>query len=667
MSSSMSPISGGGPMVMIWKDMHEYIRMGAPPKIKFISRPGGPQPGEAYISTMRHYNQDTEVIDFRRYSFMEPEDNAKLVERYSNSSIYTITDMNAPNILGYPYSGEFELFLLTAGIYEYLKKPPCWAGPLAHQIRPEDYPCPAELSTPEYLISGDNSWRFWFYRLPVFKDIFPAQGPSVGGTLISIMGEDFPTWSAERPLVKVVSETGIDQHIEPELVEPNLITFYSPPTLVGDQNQTATAQMYFSPDGGRFFRCTFKWHVYDDTKIRWGDTVAISHLFWREHIIYSETSNWLSGSHEQIVTAKPEVDADTNKLWLIRPSASSNNTNVESTGLPVLCGSTVRLMHLRTMKNLHTYFHSSLGSKQQQLYAHGYYGTGDIGDDWVLECEANTRHGYSWRWDSIANRYDLFQFDKLPQKQQIQTMLDKNNKYWRPSTVFRLYHINTKKYLTFPDVDVPAESCTLCSTVPMKELTSVKYESQGDSQRFIVKRQTRVPVPCFSDEVLAKRWHIDQRKVQVGDFVLWRNNSELPCVITGPLAAKETGTEFDTRFGRVLQVYDQSHTIQVEEWKAYGEFYAKRSMKLTSTSWKRKFVLGKHNVHGPLVYKRRSCPVEHVFAHEYVCLNGAAYCDVKHWRRLDKPYSNVGHIRECVDVYIEVVLDLGRMVEQTQL
>ena len=92
------------------------------------------------------------------------------------------------------------MFLLTDGIFEYLRKPPCWAGPHAHQIRQENYVC---SMTALELKGNDNSWRYYFHKQPYFMDMFPVSGPAQGGTLVSIMGQDFPVWDQEKPMIQV--------------------------------------------------------------------------------------------------------------------------------------------------------------------------------------------------------------------------------------------------------------------------------------------------------------------------------------------------------------------------------------------------------------------------------------------------------------------------------
>ena len=340
-------------------------------------------------------------------------------------------------------------------------------------------------------------------------------------------------------------------------------------------------------------------------------------------------------------------------------------------------------MHARTRKYLHTYFHFSPASRQQQVYAFGHLGEGDIGvfshtqntfsaklclhvvdDDWIIECEKNTRHGYSWKWENITNRWhDLFQYDRWEQKEQIQAVLDENNIYWRPSTVFRLYHPQTKKYLTFPDVDVLPESCASCVNSGMMELTTVDHE-MGDSQRFVVKRQTRVVIPCTSSELVAKRWRIKESPLKIGDFVLWRHNSDLPCIVTGPHPIKSVGTEFDTRFGQVIHVFNEARTVQIEEWKEFDNIYDDTTRHITQTPWKTNIALSKHNTYGPLVWKQIPCASHSVFKHAELCPDGTMNCETPVWQRVNMTYENIGPLRLCVKVYIENIGSWSRMSEQ---
>ena len=54
---------------------------------------------------------------------------------------------------------------------------------------------------------------------------------------------------------------------------------------------------------------------------------------------------------------------------------------------PIKCGSTIRLSHQASFKNLHSHGVESILSKQQEVTAYGQGdGEGDGGDNWLVQC-----------------------------------------------------------------------------------------------------------------------------------------------------------------------------------------------------------------------------------------------------------------------------------------
>ena len=53
----------------------------------------------------------------------------------------------------------------------------------------------------------------------------------------------------------------------------------------------------------------------------------------------------------------------------------------------VKCGSTVRLLHLSTRRNLHSHLFTSPLSNNQEVSAFGENGDGDEGDLWTVDCD----------------------------------------------------------------------------------------------------------------------------------------------------------------------------------------------------------------------------------------------------------------------------------------
>ena len=53
---------------------------------------------------------------------------------------------------------------------------------------------------------------------------------------------------------------------------------------------------------------------------------------------------------------------------------------------PIKCGSTLRLQHLATKRNLHSHYFQSPISHNQEVSAFGENGQGDEGDHWSVVC-----------------------------------------------------------------------------------------------------------------------------------------------------------------------------------------------------------------------------------------------------------------------------------------
>jgi len=141
-----------------------------------------------------------------------------------------------------------------------------------------------------------------------------------------------------------------------------------------------------------------------------GSAIKLTHveskgLNW----LFSENKNLGSGSGQQIVTWIPNK-ADASALWWLRKS--HHEAGECDPGTPMECGSTIRLTHLATKRNLHTHGIPSPLSKQQEVSGFGENGVGDGGDDWVVECVQPGHDGI-----------------------------------WRQGFTVRLFHVDTRKYL----------------------------------------------------------------------------------------------------------------------------------------------------------------------------------------------------------------------------
>mmetsp|Transcript_14679 Transcript_14679/g.40569 ORF Transcript_14679/g.40569 Transcript_14679/m.40569 type:complete len:222 (-) Transcript_14679:1468-2133(-) len=134
----------------------------------------------------------------------------------------------------------------------------------------------------------------------------------------------------------------------------------------------------------------------DDGFVTCGSAVKMTHVEsgMKKHDSYflnSEAKSLGGGSGQQIVTAVSNPTT-TNALWLIR-APNSDRSDVASAcqdgpGTPIRCGSSIRLTHLNTMRNLHSHGQRSPLSRQQEVTAYGEGdGRGDAGDDWMVVCD----------------------------------------------------------------------------------------------------------------------------------------------------------------------------------------------------------------------------------------------------------------------------------------
>lgn len=105
--------------------------------------------------------------------------------------------------------------------------------------------------------------------------------------------------------------------------------------------------------------------------------------------LHSHDVKYGSGSGQQSVTGVEGVD-DHNSYWQVK---GKHGTSCKR-GEHIKCGSTIRLMHVNTRRNLHSHVYSSHLSNGQEVSAYGEDGVGDRGDDWAVTCSTG-----SWKRD----------------------------------------------------------------------------------------------------------------------------------------------------------------------------------------------------------------------------------------------------------------------------
>jgi len=113
---------------------------------------------------------------------------------------------------------------------------------------------------------------------------------------------------------------------------------------------------------------------------------SVIKLFNKDHNVrlHSHDVKYGSGSGQQSVTGT-EVQEDVNSHWAIKGATGKSFPR----GDPIKCGSTIRLEHIATNKNLHSHHFASPLSGHQEISAYGDGGEGDSGDHWNIVCSGD--------------------------------------------------------------------------------------------------------------------------------------------------------------------------------------------------------------------------------------------------------------------------------------
>jgi dolichyl-phosphate-mannose--protein O-mannosyl transferase len=145
-----------------------------------------------------------------------------------------------------------------------------------------------------------------------------------------------------------------------------------------------------------------------------------------KYYLNSEQKNLNSGSGQQLITFVKDYGTH-NTLWWVRPAHHSEATEyIDDTcqlAEPIRCGTTIRLTHVSTLRNLHSHGVESPLSRQQEVSAYGEGDAkGDAGDNWIVQC--------------------------------------KTGQFWQRSQEIRLLHVDTQKYLgTSKTLEFNVQTC----------------------------------------------------------------------------------------------------------------------------------------------------------------------------------------------------------------
>jgi dolichyl-phosphate-mannose--protein O-mannosyl transferase len=104
--------------------------------------------------------------------------------------------------------------------------------------------------------------------------------------------------------------------------------------------------------------------------------------------LHSHAIAWGSGSGQQSVTCTSSQN-DNGSLWLVKESTRESAACEIAT--PIACGSMIRMEHVSTGKNLHSHLFKAPLSGNQEVSGFGDSGSGDTGDNWIVECDGGQK------------------------------------------------------------------------------------------------------------------------------------------------------------------------------------------------------------------------------------------------------------------------------------
>ena len=141
---------------------------------------------------------------------------------------------------------------------------------------------------------------------------------------------------------------------------------------------------------------TLAQQIYDPKEIRseinelpvtCSSTIRLQNVSSR-FFLHSMEAGYGSGSGQQVVTCH-RSNTENGGLWTVKeadPETTPEPVQCE-TGVPMTCGSTIRLEHMETGKNLHSHSeHRGPISRKNEVSGFGDDGEGDNFDNWLIEC-----------------------------------------------------------------------------------------------------------------------------------------------------------------------------------------------------------------------------------------------------------------------------------------
>lgn len=194
------------------------------------------------------------------------------------------------------------------------------------------------------------------------------------------------------------------------------------------------------------------------SEVTYGSVIKLVHVP-TGHRLHSHEIPYGAGSGQQSVTAF-HSSGDGNSYWLVK---GPHDAPAIPGGTIVRCGQLIRLQHLRTATNLHSHDHRAPLSRDNEVSAYRVGSgeglvSGDVSDNWRLECEGRSKDGDSWiRGKDVrlkheeSGRYlaadkNLMFNNPIPNQLQVSSNTRRNaNTVWKTDEGFYLAPTDAKK------------------------------------------------------------------------------------------------------------------------------------------------------------------------------------------------------------------------------
>mmetsp|Transcript_19714 Transcript_19714/g.38906 ORF Transcript_19714/g.38906 Transcript_19714/m.38906 type:complete len:274 (+) Transcript_19714:266-1087(+) len=229
----------------------------------------------------------------------------------------------------------------------------------------------------------------------------------------------------------------------------------------------------------------------ENVHITCGSAIKLRHVQSKKYFLKSNANQQYGagsgGSGQQVVTLST-ARGDPDAFWQIRESHVDTITNTTCrNGTPIQCGSTIRLTHVGSNKNLHSHDQYlaplSQAHGNNEVSGFGDEGVGDESDDWIVDC-VNVVKKEKEKEKGKAKSSDPSRGSDVNQSSSVIDTRnnddgndDAHEKYWNKKTLIRLRHSITHRWLSasskFKYTDANCPHCPILGDVEVSARSRV--------------------------------------------------------------------------------------------------------------------------------------------------------------------------------------------------